>query len=142
MTPTSPSHVRPGGYRRTQSPPAARREAHRSAGAGRHGRRAGARSAPEGVRDERPHSIAVTIEEMHPREGRTDLIDVYAQLFVERSSQKAIVMGRGGARLKAVGSAARKQIEALLGTQVYLDLHVKVAKEWQRDPKQLRRLGF
>lgn len=99
-------------------------------------------AALEGVRDELPHSIAVTIEEMHPREGRTDLIDVYAQLFVERPSQKAIVVGRGGARLKAVGSAARKQIEALLGTKVYLDLHVKVAKEWQRDPKQLRRLGF
>ena len=61
---------------------------------------------------------------------------------MERPSQKAIVIGTKGARLKEVGTQARHQIEALLGTKVYLDLRVKVAKDWQRDPKQLRRLGF
>jgi len=96
----------------------------------------------EGVRDELPHSIAVLVEEMGPREGRPDLIDVYAVMYVERSSQKAIVIGAKGTRLKEVGSRARQQIEALLGTRVYLDLRIKVAKDWQRDPKQLRRLGF
>jgi GTP-binding protein Era len=70
------------------------------------------------------------------------VLDVYVNLYVERDSQKAIVIGRGGQRLKEVGSRARTHIEALLGTAVYLDLHVKVAKDWQRDPKQLRRLGF
>jgi GTP-binding protein Era len=95
----------------------------------------------EGVRDELPHSIAVTVEEMVPREGR-DLVDVYANVYVERPSQKAIVIGAGGDRLRAVGTEARRHIEALLGSRVYLDLHVKVAKDWQRDPKQLRRLGF
>lgn len=99
-------------------------------------------AALEGVRDELPHSLAVVVEEMVPRQGRDDLLDVYAHLYVERPSQKAIVIGRGGDRLKQVGSTARRQIEALLGTAVYLDLHVKVAKDWQRDPKQLRRLGF
>jgi GTP-binding protein Era len=99
-------------------------------------------AALEGVRDELPHSLAVVVEEMVKREGRDDLVDVSATLFVERDSQKAIVIGKGGERLKAVGTNARKQIEALLGTRVYLDLRVKVAKDWQRDPKQLRRLGF
>jgi GTP-binding protein Era len=99
-------------------------------------------AALEGVRDELPHSIAVTIEEMLPREGRNDLIDIYAFLYVERSSQKGIILGHKGERLRQVGAEARKHIEALLGSKVYLDLHVKVAKEWQRDPKQLRRLGF
>jgi len=96
----------------------------------------------EGVRDELPHSIAVVVEEMAPREGRDDLIDVHALMYVERPSQKAIVIGAKGARLKEVGSRARQQIEALLGTRVYLDLRIKIAKDWQRDPKQLRRLGF
>jgi GTP-binding protein Era len=63
-------------------------------------------------------------------------------MYVERPSQKAIVIGTKGARLRDVGSRARQQIEALLGTRVYLDLHIKVARDWQRDPKQLRRLGF
>jgi GTP-binding protein Era len=99
-------------------------------------------AALEGVREELPHSLAVVVEEMIPREGRADLLDIYASLYVERDSQKAIVIGRGGQRLKEVGSRARAHIEALLGTSVYLDLHVKVAKDWQRDPKQLRRLGF
>jgi len=96
----------------------------------------------EGVRDELPHSIAVVVEEMAPREGRDDLIDVHAIMYVERQSQKAIVLGARGARLKEVGTAARQQIEALLGSRVYLDLRIKVAKDWQRDPRQLRRLGF
>ena len=99
-------------------------------------------AALEGVHDELPHSIAVVVEEMSPRAGRDDLIDVFAELYVERPSQKAIVIGAKGARLKEVGSRARQQIEALLGTRVFLDLRIKVAKEWQRDPKQLRRLGF
>jgi GTPase len=96
----------------------------------------------EGVRDELPHSIAVVVEEMAPREGRPDLMDVHAIMYVERDSQKAIVIGPKGARLKDVGSRARQQIEALLGTRVYLDLRIKIAKNWQRDPRQLRRLGF
>ena len=96
----------------------------------------------EGVRDELPHSLAVVIDEVTPREGRDDLIDVHAILYVERDSQKGIVIGRGGARLKEVGTSARRQIEKLLGTKVYLDLRVKVAKNWQQDPKQLGRLGF
>ncbi|PZG28896.1 GTPase Era [Spongiactinospora gelatinilytica] len=99
-------------------------------------------AALEGVRDELPHSIAVVVEEMRPREGRDDLLDVFAEMYVERPSQKAIVIGHRGERLKDVGTRARKQIEALLGTRVYLDLHIKIAKDWQRDPKQLRRLGF
>jgi GTP-binding protein Era len=99
-------------------------------------------AALDGVRDELPHSIAVVVEEMGPRPGRDDLIDVHAELYVERPSQKAIVIGAGGTRLKAVGSRARGQIEALLGARIYLDLHVKVAKDWQRNPRQLRRLGF
>ena len=96
----------------------------------------------EGVRDELPHSIAVVVEEMGPHEGRDDLIDVHAVMYVERPSQKAIVLGAKGARLKEVGSTARRQIEALLGSRVYLDLRIKIAKDWQRDPRQLRRLGF
>ena len=99
-------------------------------------------AALEGVRDELPHSIAVVVDEMGPREGRDDLVDVYAVMYVERPSQKAIVIGAKGARLRDVGATARRQIEALLGSRVYLDLRIKVAKDWQRDPRQLRRLGF
>jgi GTP-binding protein Era len=102
-------------------------------------------AALEGVRDELPHSLAVQVEEMLPRPDRPPerpLLDVRVTIFVERQSQKSIVIGRAGARLKDVGTRARRQIEALLGTPVFLDLHVKVAKDWQRDPKQLRRLGF
>ncbi|MFI0368270.1 GTPase Era [Actinomadura sp. 1N219] len=99
-------------------------------------------AALEGVRDELPHSIAVVVDEMNPREGRDDLIDVYAHLYVERSSQKGIIIGHKGSRLREVGAAARRQIEALLGAKVFLDLRVSVLKDWQRDPKQLRRLGF
>ncbi|MFF7632094.1 GTPase Era [Kitasatospora sp. NPDC008050] len=102
-------------------------------------------AALEGVRDELPHSLAVVVEEMIPREDRPadrPLLDIHANVYIERQSQKAIVIGAKGARLKHVGTTARKHIEALLGTPVYLDLHVKVAKDWQRDPKQLRKLGF
>ena len=99
-------------------------------------------AALEGVRDELPHSLAVVIDEVTPREDREDLIDVHAILDVERDSQKGIIIGKGGARLREVGTAARLQIEKLLGTKVYLTLRVKIAKNWQRDPKQLGRLGF
>ncbi|WP_029253676.1 GTPase Era [Paraoerskovia marina] len=99
-------------------------------------------AALEGVRDELPHSLAVVVDEILPRDGRDDLLDVRVHLFVERPSQKAIIIGRGGSRLREVGTQARRGIEALLGTKIYLDLHVKVAKDWQRDPKQLGRLGF
>ena len=96
-------------------------------------------AALEGVRDELPHSIAVLVEEMIS-EG--DLTKIYADLYVERDSQKSIVIGHRGTRLRDVGITARREIEALLGRRVYLDLHVRVAKEWQRDPRQLRKLGF
>ncbi|MCP2327214.1 GTP-binding protein Era [Hamadaea flava] len=96
-------------------------------------------AALEGVRDELPHSIAVLVEEILPEERLTR---VFADVYVERPSQKAIVIGAGGSRLKNIGATARAEIEDLLGTKVYLDLHVRVAKEWQRDPKLLRRLGF
>ncbi|MDV3355971.1 GTPase Era [Dietzia maris] len=99
-------------------------------------------AALEGVRDELPHSIAVSIEEILPHEGRDDMVDVHATVYVERQSQKSIVLGKGGSRMREVGTTARAGIEKLLGTKVYLDLHVKVLKEWQRDPKMLGRLGF
>ncbi|SED98479.1 GTPase Era [Ruania alba] len=103
-------------------------------------------AALDGVREELPHSLAVVVEEIVPRErpakdGR-ELLDVRVNLFVERDSQKAIVIGTRGSRLREVGTRARRGIEALLGAAVYLDLHVKVAKDWQRDPKHLQRLGF
>jgi GTPase len=96
-------------------------------------------AALEGVRDELPHSLAVSIDETRT-EG--DLTVIHATVHVERDSQKPIVLGTRGARLRTVGTAARLEIEALLGGRVYLDLHVNVLKDWQRDPKQLRRLGF
>ncbi|BBZ67871.1 GTPase Era [Mycolicibacterium insubricum] len=102
-------------------------------------------AALEGVRDELPHSLAVVIESVEDRPDRPEddpMVDVYAVLYVERDSQRGIVIGKGGARLRHVGTAARGQIEKLLGTKVFLDLRVKVAKNWQRDPKQLGRLGF
>ncbi|MCL7377290.1 MULTISPECIES: GTPase Era [unclassified Streptomyces] len=102
-------------------------------------------AALEGVRDELPHSIAVVVEEMLPREDRPadkPLLDIHANVYIERPSQKGIIIGPKGKRLKEVGTKSRKHIEALLGTPVFLDLHVKVAKDWQRDPKQLRKLGF
>lgn len=99
-------------------------------------------AALDGVREELPHSLAALVTEMAPREGRTDMTDVYVTIFVERDSQKAIVLGHQGSRLSSVGRRARLEIEELLGTRVYLNLHVAVAKDWQRDPRQLRKLGF
>jgi len=94
------------------------------------------------VRDELPHSVAVLVEEMGPDPEREDLLVIRANLFVERASQKPIVLGKRGSVLRDIGTRARAELEALFGTQVYLDLRVKVAKEWQRDPRQLSRLGF
>ena len=94
------------------------------------------------VRDELPHSMAVLVDEMGPDPDRDDLLVIRATLFVERASQKPIVLGRRGTVLREIGTRARAELEALLGTHIYLDLHVKVAKEWQRDPRQLARLGF
>ena len=102
-------------------------------------------AALEGVQDELPHSIAVVIDEMNLREDRPadrPLMDVFAVIFVERESQKHIVIGKGGSRLKEVGTTARQEISKLLGIPVHLDIRVKIAKDWQRDPKQLDRLGF
>ncbi len=98
-------------------------------------------AALEGVRDELPHSIAVVVQDISAREDRK-LTDVYADIVVERDSQKAIIIGRKGMRLRDVGARARGGIEPLIGSRVFLSLHVRVAKEWQRDPKQLGRLGF
>ncbi|MGF3052407.1 GTPase Era [Microbacterium sp. YY-03] len=98
-------------------------------------------AALDGVRDELPHSIAVTVSEIAERED-SDLTDVFADIIVERDSQKAIIIGRKGSRLRDVGARARAELEQLLGSRVFLSLHVRVAKEWQRDPKQLGRLGF
>lgn len=93
------------------------------------------------MREEVPHSIAVLVEEMGPgtSEGVTA---VYASIYVERDSQKGIVIGRQGAVLAQIGREARPEIEALLGTKVYLDLRVKLSKEWQRDPRKLDELGY
>lgn len=102
-------------------------------------------AALEGVREELPHSLAVVVDEIIEREGRPadrPLQEVYVSLYVERPSQKAIIIGRGGQRLREVGSRARAAIEPLLDSKIYLDLRVKVAPDWQRDPKQLRKLGF
>ena len=102
-------------------------------------------AALEGVRDELPHSLAVVVDEIVPREDRPEgkpLTDVRVNVYVERDSQKGIIIGKQGARLKEIGATSRRQIEKIIGTPVYLDLHVKIAKDWQRDPKQLRKLGF
>ncbi len=104
-------------------------------------------AALEGVRDELPHSLAVQVEEMVEREAqpgskRPPMVDVHVNIFVERDSQKAIIIGKKGERLKEVGTVARREIEHLLGRRVFLALHVKVAKDWQSDPKMLRRFGF
>lgn len=102
-------------------------------------------AALEGAREELPHSLAATVDDREEREGedgRPGLLEIYASIYVERDSQKGIVIGKGGARLREVGERARREIEALLGRRVYLSLRVKVLKEWQRDPKALGRLGF
>jgi len=102
-------------------------------------------AALEGLQDELPHSLAVVVDEMGMREDRPEdrpLLDVHANVYVERDSQKGIIIGRKGAHLQDIGTRARGQISAFFGVPVYLDLHVKVAKDWQRDPRQLRKLGF
>ena len=78
------------------------------------------------------------------REGddRPPMLDIHVNVYVERDSQKAIIIGRKGSRLKQIGTQARAHIEELLGRRVYLDLHVRTAKDWQSDPKMLGRLGF
>lgn len=92
------------------------------------------------AREELPHSVAVMVEEIVDRGEAPTLIR--AELIVERRSQKAIVIGKQGSRLRDIGSSARQEIESLLGRRVYLDIHVRVAPDWQRDPKALRKLGF
>lgn len=102
-------------------------------------------AALEDVRDELPHSVAVVVDEMNAREGRPKdrpLLDVFANVYVERDSQKGIIIGKGGSRLRQIGTQARQGIEKMLGTPVHLDLRVKVAKDWQRDPRHLNRLGM
>ncbi|MGH2631757.1 MAG: GTPase Era [Actinomycetota bacterium] len=91
------------------------------------------------TREEVPHSVAVVVEEIERDDG---LARVHASIVVERDSQKGILIGKGGQTLKAIGSKAREQIESLLGERVFLDIRVKVMKEWQRDPKALDRLGY
>ncbi|WP_175953647.1 GTPase Era [Schaalia sp. Marseille-Q2122] len=104
-------------------------------------------AALEGVRDELPHSLAVQVEEIIEREARPGqkgkpLLDVHVNVYVERDSQKAIIIGKRGSRLKEIGTKARAEIEQLLGRRIFLDLHVRTAKDWQSDPKMLGRLGF
>ena len=102
-------------------------------------------AALEDVFDELPHSLAVVVTEMGLRDDESQdppIIDIYAQIYVERDSQKGIIIGKGGKQLRTIGKRARKHIQQLLGTRVYLDLVVKVAKEWQRNPKYMNRLGF
>ncbi|QIM17423.1 GTPase Era [Leucobacter insecticola] len=94
----------------------------------------------EGAREELPHSLAATVDDREERED--GLLELYASIYVERDSQKGIVIGKSGSRLRDVGERARHEIEALLGRRVYLSLRVKVLKEWQRDPKALGKLGF
>lgn len=91
------------------------------------------------TREEVPHSIAVMVEEV---EREDDLTRVAATIVVERESQKGIVIGKGGQMLKTIGARAREEMELLLGTRVFLELRVKVLKEWQRDPRALERLGL
>lgn len=98
-------------------------------------------AALEGVRDELPHSLAVTIDEMSERDNKS-MTDIHANIWVERDSQKAIIIGHKGSRLKDVGQRSRIEIEKLIGQKVFLGIRVKVAPDWQRDPKQLGRLGF
>ena len=98
-------------------------------------------AAIEELYEELPHSVMVTIEEMGERDNGK-IFDISATLHVERDSQKGIIIGPQGSKLKAIGSIARKSIENIVGLQVFLQIHVKVSKEWQKDPKLLSKLGF
>ncbi|MBU1671724.1 MAG: GTPase Era [Actinobacteria bacterium] len=97
--------------------------------------------ALELTRDEVPHSVAVLIEGIAPRPG-ADLIDIEAVIYVERESQKGIIVGKGGRMIKEIGSRARREIEPLLGNQVFLSLRAKVEKDWSRNPEFIRRLDY
>lgn len=102
-------------------------------------------AALEDVFDELPHSLAVVVTEMVEGEaesGEEPITDIYAEIYVERDSQKGIIIGKGGSQLRTIRQRARRNIRRLLGTRVSLDLVVKVAKEWQRNPKYMNRLGF
>lgn len=102
-------------------------------------------AALDDLRDELPHSLAVVVESIEPDEQRPSdrpLMRIRASIYVERDSQKGIIIGHKGSRLKEIGSTSRRQIEKLIGIQVFLDLHVKIAPEWQSDPKELSKLGF
>ena len=98
-------------------------------------------AAIEELYEELPHSVMVTIEEMGERDNGK-IFDISATLHVERDSQKGIIIGPQGSKLKAIGGIARKSIENIVGQQVFLQIHVKVSKEWQKDPKLLSKLGF
>ena len=98
-------------------------------------------AAIEELYEELPHSVMVTIEEMGERDNGK-IFDISATLHVERDSQKGIIIGPQGSKLKSIGSIARKSIENIVGQQVFLQIHVKVSKEWQKDPKLLSKLGF
>jgi GTP-binding protein Era len=98
--------------------------------------------ALELTRDEVPHSVAVIIDDIKPREGRDDLVDVEAVIYVERDSQKGIIVGKGGRMIKEIGTRARQEIEPLLGNKVFLNLRVKVQKDWSKNPEFIKRLDY
>ena len=99
-------------------------------------------AALSGLKDELPHSVAVEVDEMLPDETRPDVMNVHAVLYLERPGQKRIIEGKDGRRFMRIVGTARKEIIQLLGQNVYLDLRIKVLKNWQSDPKMLGRLGF
>ena len=102
-------------------------------------------AALDDLREELPHSLAVVVESIEPdadRPADRPLMRIRASIYVERDSQKGIIIGHKGSKLKEIGSIARKQVEKLIGMQVFLELHVKIAPEWQSDPKELSKLGF
>ncbi|WJZ03303.1 GTPase Era [Corynebacterium freiburgense] len=99
-------------------------------------------AALSGLKDELPHSVAVEIDEVIPNEEREGVLDVHAVIYVERPGQKSILLGKDNRRMGRIIHNARKEIIALLGQNIYLDLRIKVLKNWQSDPKALGRLGF
>jgi hypothetical protein len=99
-------------------------------------------AALSGLKEELPHSVAVEVDEIIPNSEREGVLDVHVIIYVERPGQKDIIMGKGGRRIGRIIHNARPQICELLGSNVYLDLRIKVLKNWQSDPKQLGRLGF
>lgn len=99
-------------------------------------------AALSGLKDELPHSVAVQIDEILPNDEREGVLDVHAVIYVERPGQKSILIGKDGRRLGRIIHNARPEIIKILGSNVYLDLRIKVLKNWQQDPKQLGRLGF